>query len=75
MVESKYKLKKAKSKTLDLVYSWVNNQDPRWIKKYYKYNKNIDKKRHTNYGEIYFSLETVRHYMTFVRKIYILTDT
>jgi len=74
MVESKHKLKKAKSKTLDLVYSWVNNQDPRWIKKYYKYNKNIDKKRHTNYGEIYFSLETVRHYMTFVRKIYILTD-
>jgi hypothetical protein len=74
MVESKYKLKKARSQTLDLVYSWVNNQDPKWIKKYYKYNKNIDKKRHNNYGEIYFSLETVRKFAPFFRKIYILTD-
>mgnify|MGYP003964604409 CR=1 FL=1 len=74
MVVAKRKLKISKDNNLDLVYSWVDTTDPMWQSKYNSYFQSIDKKRHSNHGEIYFSLKTVHKFMPYIRHIFILTD-
>jgi hypothetical protein len=60
---------------LDIVYTYVNNRDPKWIKKYSSYYDNIiDNDRFNFNGEIYFSLLTVQKFFNWINNIYIVND-
>lgn len=69
-------------KPIDIVYTWVNDKDPEWIKKceYYKnrsgnYGKYaLDVARFSNHNELYYSIKSVMKYIPWVRNIYIVTD-
>jgi len=63
--------------TIDVVYTWVDMTDPVWLAKYLAivpaeemphYN------RFGNFGELCFSVRTVRKFAPFVRNIFIVTD-
>ena len=69
---------------IDVVFTWVDNQDSNWQK---KYNTTIgeqeikkcalysnDTARFTNHNELYYSLYSVKKFMPRVRKIFIVTD-
>ena len=60
---------------VDIVYTWVNMNDSKWLKKKMKYTGiKPDKKRYQQHDEIYFSLETVRIFIPYIRNIFIVTD-
>jgi hypothetical protein len=59
---------------IDIVYTYVNNTDPRWKKKYFKYTNDINKRRFNFNGEILYSLLTVQKFFNWVNKIYIVND-
>ena len=64
---------------IDIVYTYVDGCDPLFIEKKNKYignylindNQNI---RYESINEIYFSIKTVLKYMSWINKIYIVTD-
>jgi len=63
--------------TLDIVYTYVNMNDNKWLNKVKKYKKsfsNYNKKRFNFFGEIYYSLQTVQKYFSWVNNIYIVHD-
>jgi len=70
---------KIKSLMIDIVYLWVDSEDPKWITKYKNYkiknneNNHFDE-RFKNFNEIYFSLNTVAKFLNFISHIYIITD-
>jgi len=66
---------------IDAVYTWVNGRtDINWLETY----KNTAKKfgvndtphynRYGNFGELEFSIKTLRHFAPFIRNIYVVTD-
>jgi len=59
---------------IDIVYTYVNNTDIKWQKKYFKYNSDIDSKRFNYNDEIIYSLLTVQKFFSWVNKIYIVND-
>ena len=68
---------------VDLVYTWVDMSDPRFMEKFQKtngfypengINKQCNQFRYTNHGEIKFSLQTVQSYFSEVNHIYIVTN-
>lgn len=69
---------------VDVVFTWVNNKDPVWQRKYQTASKSIDKENTGLYGadesrfedhhELYYSVIAVKRYMPWVRKIFIVTD-
>lgn len=67
---------------IDVVYTWVNNKDPKWKHKMEEHkDKNIcyaayatDEARFSNHDELYFSVLSVTVNMPWVRHIYIVTD-
>lgn len=68
---------------VDVVFTWVNDQDVNWQNKYCKYkNVNLseiginanDKARFENHNELYYSVRSVINYLPWVRNIYIVTD-
>jgi hypothetical protein len=62
-------------KPIDIVYTFVDPSDKDWQKKYYTYNKKIDTTRFDFLSEqICFSLKTIEKYMSWINKIYIVTD-
>ena len=64
--------------TLDIVYTYVNTTDKKWIQKVKKYKpsygNNLNKARFNYNGEIFFSLKTVQKFIPWIRKIYIVHD-
>ncbi len=71
------------SEPVDVVFTWVDNQDKIWQEKYNKYKNNTydfiglhakDKARFENHNELYYSLLSVQKYLPWVRKIFIVTD-
>ncbi len=68
---------------IDLVYTWVNGNDPEWIAKRNacigkpttdsKDGKNC-KGRYEDNGELKYSLRSIEKYAPWVRKIFIITD-
>lgn len=65
---------------IDLVYLWVNGNDPKWIEKRNacigepsKAEENC-KGRYVDNGELKFSLRSVEKYAPWIRKIFIVTD-
>ncbi len=63
---------------IDLVYTWVDGDDPEWIKKKnkYSYNRNTvnDKTRFTSINELKYSLRSVDKYANWINNIYIVVD-
>ena len=63
---------------IDLVYTWVDGSDKKWLDKKNKYSKNIssveDNIRYTNIDELKYSLRSVYKYANWVSNIYIVVD-
>lgn len=67
---------------IDVVYTWVDGNDPVWQKKYAKYRpeaasnpRNNSASRYTNRDELKYSLRSLSMYgSSFVRNVYIVTD-
>jgi tetratricopeptide (TPR) repeat protein len=74
---------KVQAPPIDVVYTWVDAQDPAWMDRFSKYTgidlwKNVDRgsnwRRYESYGEISFSIRTVGRFFPAVRNIFIVTD-
>lgn len=74
---------KKKFGPVDIVYTWVNGNDPVWIKKKDKALKTFPYKlirnsnshgRFDNHDELKFSLRSVDKYLPWIHKIYIITN-
>lgn len=67
---------------VDVVFTWVNNQDPKWQQRRRQYSPtaeqnalhNNDEARFSNHNELYYSLHSVRTFLPWVNHIYIITD-
>ena len=66
---------------VDIVYTWVNDKDPSWVKKKEKYSSHdvacigsADQARFENHNELYYSILSVKKFLPWVRNIYIVTD-
>ena len=65
---------------IDLVYLWVNGNDPKWIaKRNACIGKPTDKQencagRYADSGELKYSLRSIEKYAPWIRKIFIVTD-
>ena len=71
--------------SIDFVFTYVDFSDDEYKKLLIKYAKKVDKKllksknlfldRYIDFDEIYYSVQSVKKYLKFVRKIYIVTST
>lgn len=65
---------------IDLIYLWVNGNDPKWIEKRKKYTEHLTnneencKGRFENNDELKYSLRSIEKYAPWIRKIFIVTD-
>lgn len=62
---------------IDIVYTWVSDSDPEWLKKKSYYSGvNIQNQdtRFIDYEQLRYSLRSVASYAKFIRKIFIVTD-
>ena len=64
---------------IDIVYTWVNGRDPKFIQKKNRYLENsmIEDNpdiRFESLNEIYYSIKSVLKYLPWINKIYIVTD-
>lgn len=68
---------------IDIVFTWVDNNDPCWLKKYREHCNIIipaegayskDMARFSNHNELYYALKSVRLNVSWVRNIFIVTD-
>ncbi len=67
---------------IDLVYTWVDSSDTRWLEKKSQFDESIklinkdatDKCRFQNNDELRYSLRSVEKYANWINKIYIVTD-
>ena len=65
---------------VDLVYLWVNGNDPKWIAKRqafladYTENEESCKGRYFDNEELKYSLRSVEKYAPWIRRIFIVTD-
>lgn len=72
---------RAKTKEIDLIYLWVDGNDPTWQAKHNAFigqtekNSPIDcKGRYANNDELKYSLRSIEMYAPWIRKIFIVTD-
>ncbi|MGP5134465.1 Stealth CR1 domain-containing protein [Psychrobacter cibarius] len=71
-------------RVIDVVFTWVDNTDEAWQKKYEQYKdsrRNInlgqfatDSARFDNHNELFYSIKAVKKYLPWVRNIYVITD-
>lgn len=71
-------------RVIDVVFTWVDNTDEAWQKKYEQYKdsrRNInlgqyatDSARFDNHNELFYSVKAVKKYLPWVRNIYVITD-
>ncbi|MFV0521983.1 MAG: stealth family protein [Mangrovibacterium sp.] len=66
---------------IDLVYLWVDGDDPQWLEKHNAFIGNVDEKssinckgRYIDNDELKFSLRSIEKYAPWIRKIFIVTD-
>lgn len=69
---------------IDVVFTWVNDSDPEWRKRFEKAKKNgaitptgayaLDSARFANHDELRYSLTSVLRYLPWVNRIFIVTD-
>lgn len=64
---------------IDVVFTWVNDKDPEWQRKYQSYMRTstgvhgqyaTDEARFTNHNELYYSIKSVVKYLPWVRTIF-----
>ena len=71
-----------KSMPVDVVFTWVDNKDPVWQKKYQSTNfsqiseglYSSDSARFTNHNELYYSIYSIQKFMPWIDNIYVITD-
>lgn len=71
-------------RVIDVVFTWVDNTDKAWQKKYKKHKLEgiaaqlgqyaTDSARFDNHNELFYSVKAVKKYLPWVRHIYIVTD-
>ena len=68
-------------KNIDLVYLWVDGDDPEWLAKRNEFIGKVEqsssancKGRYINNDELKFSIRSVEKYASWINKIYIVTD-
>lgn len=68
-------------KDIDLVYMWVNGNDPEWQKKHQKFANRTStdpsilcKGRYAENDELKYSIRSIELYAPWIRKIFIVTD-
>jgi len=59
---------------VDLVYTWVDGNDPRLVERRAKYDASEHRHRYTDHEELRFSLRSVHAYLPWINHIYIVTD-
>ena len=67
---------------VDLVFTWVDNTDPTWLRKYDKYkckdkrasNAANNSARFSDHDELKYSLSAAIKYLSWVNNVYIVTD-
>ncbi|MDO4640276.1 MAG: Stealth CR1 domain-containing protein [Neisseria sp.] len=69
---------------IDVVFTWVNNNDDKWLKKYKTHTEKYsldtiglyanDQARFSNHNELFYSVQSIEKFMPWVRQIYIVTD-
>ena len=65
---------------IDLVYLWVNGNDPKWVAKHDAYSREMPYSernctgRYADNGELKYSLRSVERYAPWIRNIFIVTD-
>lgn len=72
----------SENKEVDAVFTWVNARDDQWLHKKNSYLKNAklgcensaDDARFEDHNELYYSVNAVKKYLPWIRKIYIVTD-
>ena len=73
-----YFVNKENPDNIDLVYTWVDGSDKKWLEKKNKYSGNIkkidDNTRFTNIDELKYSLRSVYEYAKWINNIYIVVD-
>ncbi len=64
------------TQNIDLVYLWVNGNDPKWLEKRQRYlTEKIDiSGRYEDNQELKYSLRSVEKYIPWIRNIFIITD-
>ena len=63
------------SDPIDIVLLWVNKNDKKWYNNYKKYVNNVpDINRYTNFDELELCLASICRYMSWLRRIYIITE-
>ena len=70
--------------SIDIVFTWVDNTDEVWQRKYKQYKSNsrnsslgqyaTDSARFANHNELFYSVKAVKKHLPWVRNIYIITD-
>ena len=66
---------------IDVVYTWVDGSDPRWLEKYTTARKEIEPDfknnsmaRYSDHEELKYSLRSLEMYAPWIRNIFIVTD-
>jgi hypothetical protein len=59
---------------IDLVYTWVDGNDPPLSEKRARYDASEQRHRYTDHQELRFSLRSVHAYLPWINHIYIVTD-
>jgi len=74
-------MKNNKNLSIDLVYLWVDGNDPKWLSKRNAFTENPEdnsesncKGRYVNNDELKYSLRSAEKYAPWIRKIFIVTD-
>ena len=64
------------NKSIDLVYMWVDGNDPKWLEKKQRFMKKAVNTvgRYVDNQELKYSLRSVEKHLPWIRKIFILTD-
>ena len=62
---------------MDLVYNYVNGNDPEWVERRNKYGQNYDNSacRFRDNGELRYSLRSVEKYAPWIQNIFIVMDS
>lgn len=67
---------------IDVVFTWVNDKDPYWIKKFRSsqlsenaIHTETEMARYSNHNEIFYSVNSVLKFMPWVRTVFIVTDS
>ena len=59
---------------IDVVYTWVNGSDPKFISEIQRYSKLHDRARYDDKDELRYSLRSIDRFAPWVRNIYIVTN-